>query len=156
MNCRDFKENGLSLEDSLQAARLLVEAGVDAIELSGGLLTGGKLSPSRPGIDSEDKEAYFREELQAFRKAIHIPLILVGGIRSFDVAEQVVDEGTADFISMSRPLIREPDLINRWKAGDRRRAGCLSDNLCFKPGFEGDGISCIPLKRDKSGNAISG
>jgi 2,4-dienoyl-CoA reductase-like NADH-dependent reductase (Old Yellow Enzyme family) len=156
MNCRDFKENGLSLEDSVQAACLVVEAGVNAIEVSGGLLTGGKMSPSRPGIDSEEKEAYFREELRAFRKALHIPLILVGGIRSYSIAEQIVDEGTADFISMSRPLIREPSLINRWKAGDRGKAGCLSDNLCFKPGFEGKGICCVPLKRDKSRNAIPG
>ena len=95
-------------------------SGIDAIELSGGLLTGGKLSPIRPGIDSFEKEAYFKEELRAFKKAINIPLILVGGIRSFEVAEQLVTEGTADYISMSRPFIREPDLINRWQAGDRR------------------------------------
>lgn len=50
MNCRDFIENGLSLEDSLKAAALLSEAGIDAIELSGGMSKSGKLSPSRLGI----------------------------------------------------------------------------------------------------------
>lgn len=147
MNCRDFQEDGLSLEDSLQAAALLAAAGFDAIELSGGLLTGGKLSPSRPGIDSQEKEAYFKEELRALRKAINIPLILVGGIRSFEVAEQLVSEGAADYISMSRPFIREPDLINRWQAGDRRKSECTSDNLCFRPGFKGEGIYCVTKKR---------
>lgn len=83
--------------------------------------------------------AYFSEEVRAFRRAIHIPLILVGGMRSFEVAEKLVDNGMADYISMSRPLIKEPGLINRWKAGDRRKAECKSDNLCFKPGFEGKG-----------------
>ncbi len=113
LNCRDFIENGLSLEDSLEAGRLLVDAGVDAIELSGGIITGGKLSPSRLDINSEEKEAYFREEARAFKKAIDIPLILVGGVRSFHVAQRLVEEGTADYISMSRPFIREPDLIKR-------------------------------------------
>ena len=152
MNCKDFSENGLSLDESVQAAGLLADAGLDAIEVSGGFITGGKLSPSRPGIDSEEKEAYFSEEARTFKKAIHIPLILVGGIRSFEVAERLVQDGLADYISMSRPFIREPDLIRRWKEGDRRRAECLSDNLCFKPGMEGKGIYCVAGERERGRN----
>ena len=72
-----------------------------------------------------------------------MPLVLVGGLRSFEVAEKILAEGTADYISMSRPLIREPNLINRWKEGDLRKAECKSDNLCFNPGFEGKGIYCV-------------
>jgi 2,4-dienoyl-CoA reductase-like NADH-dependent reductase (Old Yellow Enzyme family) len=150
MNCRDFAENGLSLEDSLFAGELLAHAGLDAIELSGGLLTNRKLSPSRPGIHSVDKEAYFREELRAFKKQIAIPLILVGGNRSIEISEQLVAEGAANYIAMSRPLIRESDLISRWKSGDRRRAACTSDNLCFGPGREGRGICCVTEEREKT------
>jgi 2,4-dienoyl-CoA reductase-like NADH-dependent reductase (Old Yellow Enzyme family) len=150
INCQDFQEGGLSLEDSLEAAKLLAAAGLDAIELSGGLLTGGKLSPSRPGIDSVAKEAYFKAEAGAFKKAINIPLILVGGIRSFEVAQQLVTEGTADYISMSRPFIWEPDLIKRWQAGDRRKAECNSDNLCFKPVFKGEGLYCVTRERKQA------
>ena len=147
MNCRDFAENGLGLEDAIQAGRRLSDAGLDAIELSGGLLTSGKLSPSRMGIHSQDKEAYFREDALAFKKAIPIPLILVGGIRSLEVAERLLEEGIADYFSMSRPFIREPDLIKRWKSGDRRKAECISDNQCFKPGFQGEGIYCVTKER---------
>lgn len=150
MNCRDFTENGLGLEDALIAANLISDAGLDAIELSGGILTGGKLSPSRSGIKSADKEAYFREELRAFKKQIEIPLILVGGNRSFEVAEQLVEEGSADYISMCRPFIREPDLIARWKTGDRRKAECKSDNLCFMPALEGKGIYCVTRERENT------
>jgi len=56
MNCRDFADNGLSLEDSVAVAGLLADAGFDAIELSGGLLTNKELSPCRPGINSVDKD----------------------------------------------------------------------------------------------------
>ena len=148
LNCADFVENGLSLEDSLQVGQMLAGAGLDAIELSGGLLTGGKMSPSRTGINSEEEEAYFREEAAQFKKSIGIPLILVGGIRSFNVAGRLVEDGVADYISLSRPLIREPALINRWKSGDLSPAGCKSDNGCFIAGRSGQGIRCtLPLSK---------
>lgn len=147
MNCQDFAEDGLSLEDSVQVAGLLADAGFDAIELSGGLLANKERSPCRSGINSVDKEAYFRQEASVFKQKIDIPLILVGGMRSIEVAEQIVEEGVADYISMSRPLIAEPDLINRWKAGDRSRSFCKSDNLCFRPGIKGDGVYCVTRKR---------
>ena len=75
-------------------------------------------------------------------------MILVGGIRTLEVAEELIDAGTADYFSMSRPLIREPGLIKRWQSGDRTRARCLSDNLCFRPGMTGKGIYCVTEERE--------
>jgi len=149
LNCQDFIENGLTLEDSLRIGPMLTENGIDAIELSGGVLIGGKLSPVRMGIKSEDREAYFQQEAVAFKKKVDVPLILVGGNRSFQVAERLIDEGVADYISMSRPFIREPDLINRWKSGDLSRATCLSDNMCYGPASKGDGIYCVTEEKQK-------
>ncbi|NOZ83767.1 MAG: NADH:flavin oxidoreductase [Epsilonproteobacteria bacterium] len=143
MNCSDFVENGLDIEESVQAAKLFADVGFDAIELSGGLIRTGKLSPSRPGINSVDKEAYFKNHARKVKNGIDVPLILVGGLRSFEVAEKLIVDGVADYISMSRPFIREPDLINRWRSGDPRKAKCVSDNLCFNPGFAGRGIYCV-------------
>lgn len=154
MNGSDFIENGLTREDSLKAAKLFADAGFDAIEVSGGIIRTGKLSPSRPGITTEDKEAYFEEYATHFKRNIKTPLILVGGLRSFTIADRIVAEGIADYISMSRPFIREPDLINRWKNGDLRKAECKSDNLCFNPGFEGHGVYCVTRELEK--NKISG
>lgn len=150
MNCQDFIDNGLALEDSLQAGAMLSQNGIDAIELSGGVLIGGKLSPSRMGIKTEEKEAYFQQDAIAFKKQVDVPLILVGGNRSFQVAERLVDDGVADYLSMSRPFIREPDLVNRWKSGDRSRATCLSDNMCFEPARKGEGIYCLTEERQNA------
>jgi 2,4-dienoyl-CoA reductase-like NADH-dependent reductase (Old Yellow Enzyme family) len=147
MNSQDFVENGLTLEDALQVGAMLDEGGIDAIELSGGTLLSGNLSPSRAKISSEDKEAYFKEAARAFKKKISVPLILVGGVRSFHVAENLVNEGVSDYISMSRPFIREPNLIKRWESGDLRRAQCVSDNQCFGPGRNGEGIYCVVEKK---------
>ena len=146
MNSEDFLQGGLTREDSLQAALLIAAAGADAIELSGGTLLSGKLSPSRPKIEGVEQEAYFRDAARLFKARLRIPLALVGGIRSFEVAEGLVNGGIADFVSMSRPFIREPGLVNRWKSGDRRRAACISDNRCFGPAMRGTGFYCVVEK----------
>jgi 2,4-dienoyl-CoA reductase-like NADH-dependent reductase (Old Yellow Enzyme family) len=151
MNSQDFLENGLRLEDALQVGAMLEAGGIDAIELSGGTLHSGTLSPSRTKISSEEKEAYFKEAARAFKEKVHVPLILVGGIRSFQVAENLVNEGVADYISMCRPFIREPDLIKRWASGDLRRAQCVSDNQCFGPAAGGEGIYCVVERKARKG-----
>src|SRR4030042_4467140 len=56
MNSRDFLEDGLELEDSIQAGAMLKEAGVDAIEVSGGTFASGNLMPGGTGIVAEGDE----------------------------------------------------------------------------------------------------
>jgi 2,4-dienoyl-CoA reductase-like NADH-dependent reductase (Old Yellow Enzyme family) len=150
INSEDHIENGLSLEDSIAASKMLTNAGLDAIELSGGMLTSAKLSPCRAGINKEEKEAYFKEAAAAYKKAIDVPLILVGGNRSMNVAEKTINSGIADYISMCRPFIREPGLIKRWQSGDTSPATCKSDNLCFGPAMEGKGIYCVTDELEKA------
>lgn len=147
INSEDFLDDGLTIDDMIQVAMMAEKAGVNTIELSGGTIGSGKYSPIRKGIaDSEDNELYYEDAAKLVKEHIGIPLMLVGGIRSFSVAERVVEEGIADYISLSRPLIREPQLINRWKAGDTRKATCVSDNLCFGPIMKGNGLYCVKEK----------
>ena len=148
LNSEDFVTGGFTVEDMLEVAAMLENAGIDAVELSGGTRYSGDLVPVRTGrLDTEQKEAYYLEAAGRFKKRVGVPLMLVGGIRSCAVAERIVREGKADYISLSRPLIREPDLINRWKSGDTGKAKCLSDNLCFEPARAGEGLYCVVEKR---------
>jgi 2,4-dienoyl-CoA reductase-like NADH-dependent reductase (Old Yellow Enzyme family) len=154
LNGRDFAVGGggLGLDDSVEAAALMESAGLDALELSSGMTKFARFGSARQGITNQKKEAYNREEARVFKQRLKIPLILVGGIRSLPVAERLVEENLCDFISMSRPFIREPDLINRWQAGDRRKAACTSDNLCYGPARSGEGLYCVTAaKRSKAG-----
>ena len=73
----------------------------------------------------------------------------MGGIRSLPVAEGLVAEGVCDFIAMSRPFIRKPDLVQRWQSGDRRMAACASDNLCFGPARSGEGLYCVTAAKKR-------
>jgi 2,4-dienoyl-CoA reductase-like NADH-dependent reductase (Old Yellow Enzyme family) len=147
INSRDFLEGGLELEDALQAGTMLKQAGIDAIEVSGGTFISGDLMPVRTGIVTEKDEAYFQAEARTFKQRIDIPIILVGGIRSFPVVERLVNDHMADYISMCRPFIREPGLINRWQSGDLNKATCLSDSKCLRPALAGKGVYCVVEKR---------
>jgi 2,4-dienoyl-CoA reductase-like NADH-dependent reductase (Old Yellow Enzyme family) len=75
--------------------------------------------------------------------------MVVGGFRTYDMAEMAVADAGLDAVSMSRPLIREPNLPARWKDGDREPASCISCNKCFKPGLEEGGIYCVVEKRER-------
>jgi 2,4-dienoyl-CoA reductase-like NADH-dependent reductase (Old Yellow Enzyme family) len=148
LNAQDFVENGLSLEDAIRVGVLLEKNGIDAIELSGGLLNNPNVL--RTYLSSEADEAYLQNEAREFKEKIKVPLILVGGIRSHNVARQLIEQGVADYISMCRPFICEPDLVNRWQAGDLTKAACISCNNCVEQGKAGHGISCIPRVESKT------
>jgi 2,4-dienoyl-CoA reductase-like NADH-dependent reductase (Old Yellow Enzyme family) len=45
--------------------------------------------------------------------------------------EKVIETGNADFISLARPLIREPSLVNKFKEGKVEAASCTSCNKCI-------------------------
>jgi 2,4-dienoyl-CoA reductase-like NADH-dependent reductase (Old Yellow Enzyme family) len=155
MNSEDFLDGGFSVEEVLQVAKIIQKAGIDAIELSGGSICSGKYIPIRKGrLDCEEKEVYYREAARRYKETINVPLMLVGGIRSYGVAEQLVEDGITDYVSLCRPLIREPDLINRWKSGDTRKATCQSDNLCFKPLRQGEGLYCVVEEKSRNKKTI--
>jgi 2,4-dienoyl-CoA reductase-like NADH-dependent reductase (Old Yellow Enzyme family) len=151
MNSSDYMEGGLTMEDMVQTAKMLEGCGTSGIELSGGTFLSGKYGPSRKGKQQPgEPEAYYEDAAALYKRSVRVPLMLVGGIRTIETVERLLAEGLADYISLSRPLIREPGLTNRWKSGDRRAALCVSDSGCFAPGFEGRGISCVVEERASS------
>jgi len=149
LNSEDFEPGGLILSDSIQAAEMFIEAGIDHLEISGGTAGSGKLGASRQRIDSSEKEAYFKKQAMVFRKQFDLPLGVVGGIRSLSVAEKLIEEGL-DTVSICRPLIVEPDLPNKWKNGESETSICISDGSCFLAGLKEGGIYCkIHHKKNK-------
>ncbi len=130
-------ELGITILQVVETAKLLEKAGICSIEVSGGIREAGEVTV-RTEINSPTEEAYFREYSKAIKKAVNIPVMLVGGIRSLSVMENLLEGGFADLVSMGRPFIREPDLILKLKSGEAKKAMCISCNLCFDP----EGIRC--------------
>lgn len=147
MNVTDFLDGGISTDEAIQAATIYEEMGIDAIELSGGTTWGlyvlGDIN--RTPFRSVQNEAYYLDIAKRMKSELGVPIILTGGIRSYDTAEQLLANGTADYIGLCRPLIREPDLINRWKSGNTNKSGCMSDNGCAFAALEGKGLHCVKL-----------
>jgi 2,4-dienoyl-CoA reductase-like NADH-dependent reductase (Old Yellow Enzyme family) len=78
------------------------------------------------------EEGYNLEAAKMIRPVLgDIPLLLVGGMRTVSHMEEVLEDGHADFISMSRPFIREPFLVNKIKEGIMGKVSCVSCNRCL-------------------------
>jgi 2,4-dienoyl-CoA reductase-like NADH-dependent reductase (Old Yellow Enzyme family) len=142
LNSDDCLEGGLRVEEAVRIASLLEGAGIDAVEVSGGM---GDSFPSacRPDIKTPGDEGYFADNARKIKGVLHVPVISVGGIRSREVMESIISEGKADTVSMSRPFIREPDLVEKLRKGITDRAACISCNQCWHP----RGIRCAQLQK---------
>ena len=152
INSDDFVEGGFSQEDSLKVCTMLEENGIDAIEFSG-----GAFGASRKGFETirkvdpkENDKVYYFEAAKEYKEKINVPLILVGGIRYYENAEKLLADNICDYISLCRPLIREPSLIKRWHSGDKSRATCISCNLCMRPIMTGKSLYCVVEQRLKA------
>jgi len=136
----DSVEGGLSSEEGAGIVATLAGMGIDAVEISGGI--GGEKSLNvRKGIRSEAKEAYFLPLAREARRRTELPILLVGGFRSRSVMERVLADGLADYVSLCRPLISEPDLPNQFRLGLKDKSRCLSANNCWAE-EAGEGIKC--------------
>lgn len=113
MNC-----NGV--EDLHQVLKLCHQKGASAAEISGLDFASRKV----------DGGAFYLNEALAAKEDTCIPLILVGGIISEEVARKVLNQGIP-FVSFSRSLICEPDFIERMKK-EGQKSRCLHCNRCFQ------------------------
>ena len=143
----DNLEGGIRIDDAVESAVRLEELGIDAIEVSAGTSGSGDGVPVRKRINSLDREGYNAVYSIRIKEKVNVPVILVGGLRSFSLIERLLEEGYADMFALSRPLIREPDLVNIWRENPSHRATCISCNLCFRPGMKEGGIYCVVEKK---------
>jgi len=160
VNCDDHIEGGITKDNFPYLVQELALAGVDAIEVSGGIwdcLTRTEhelgfrpvpLPESRTRIDAEDKQSYYYDHIAKVHT--DLPLILVGGNRNVELMENLLQAGKVDFLALSRPLIAEPGLPNRWLKGvGRETTACVSCNACvvFKEQY-GCALRRLGMKRE--------
>jgi 2,4-dienoyl-CoA reductase-like NADH-dependent reductase (Old Yellow Enzyme family) len=75
-------------------------------------------------------EGYNLDTAAMAKRAISLPVITVGGMRSRSFMEAAIRDGKTDFVSMARPLLLEPDLPNKFKNGLSEKALCNNCNIC--------------------------
>lgn len=135
---------GLSFAEGQAIAERCMALGFDAIEVSQGLRGRAYTETEfRTGISAAEEEAYFRSWAATIRRGASVPVIMVGGLRRLAVIQEALAAGDADLVALSRPLICEPDLIDRWRRGDRRASRCISCNHCFEALLKGRRLGCV-------------
>jgi len=145
LTASDNIPGGFALEEAVTVARSLEAWGIDAIEVTSGTVDAGEEGPDRRNIDSMEREAYNAAAARRIKAEVKVPILVVGGFRSPEVAEAILEKGGADFIALSRPFIREPDLVRKWEADRTHRALCISCSGCFRAGMKDGGIRCVQI-----------
>jgi 2,4-dienoyl-CoA reductase-like NADH-dependent reductase (Old Yellow Enzyme family) len=136
LNTDDAMKGGLDSLQLISIASRLADDTIDAIQIGGGSAINEEVLIKEVGFAQQVKEA------------VKTPVIAVGGIRSLETIKMILSDSKLDYISMARPLVREPHLISRWKNGDTVSAKCISCNQCRDTGLEGLGISCYWERRN--------
>ena len=159
LNTQDYTpKQGITLELAKRYAGWLAELPIDGLEVSCGTLSYSMFNMIRGEVPTEElimnfpwwrkilgkmllknmegefelEEGYNLEAAKLIKPVIgDIPLLIVGGMRKVDHMEKVLNDGVADFISMSRPFIKEPGIVNRIREGKAAAATCVSCNKCF-------------------------
>jgi len=143
MNTLDGVAGGMGIEDAEEYGPILSRANFAAIEVTGGSRSPeATFTPLGPAGKDHWFEGYFVEQAARIKARTDLPVAVVGGIRRWETAEEILCTGKADLISLCRPLIFEPGLVMRWRSGDCRPSACISCNSCFGRVAGGKIISC--------------
>ena len=159
LNTQDYTpKKGITLELAKKYAIWLADLPIDGLEVSCGTLSYSMFNMVRGDVPTKEiimnfpwwrkilgkmmlknmegkfdlEEGYNLEAAKLIKPFIgEIPLLVVGGLRRVDHMEDVLKNGFADFISMSRPFIREPNIVKKISEGKVDSVACVSCNKCF-------------------------
>jgi 2,4-dienoyl-CoA reductase-like NADH-dependent reductase (Old Yellow Enzyme family) len=159
LNTNDFTpQEGITPPLAVKYASWLAELGIDGLEISCGSGLYSFMNMSRGEVPVDElvgglpwwkkplgrlmlnklvgkydlEEGYNLEAAKLIKPVLgEVPLIPVGGLRNLRHMEEVLERKWADFISMSRPFIREPDLVRKFREGKAKFASCVSCNRCL-------------------------
>ncbi len=135
LNSEEDVTGGIDIGSFPEVAREIEDAGFNAIDVSGSDCV-------QTGIDRIEEEAYFQAGADAID--VDIPVMVVGGNRTIDYMEELMQQSDVDFYGLSRPLIREPGLPNRWLEGTGNgTANCVSCNQCLIAIALGERVRCV-------------
>lgn len=98
----DYLEGGNTIADAVEAAKLLEAAGVDLLDLSGGIC--------RYTLEGHTEPGYFGDMSRAVKEAVSVPVLVTGGVQTLGQAEELLQGGVADLIGIGRALLRDPHL----------------------------------------------
>ena len=144
LNSADFQKGGFTENESIEVAKMLENAGLDLLEISGGTYEQPKLigadhisiNPDRSEIRREStiaREAYFLEYADNIRKAVSMPLMVTGGFRTKEGIENALQSNICQIVGVGRPLCADPFCIKKMMDGEIDKLPSVEKTLSLGP-----------------------
>lgn len=135
MSGTEIVEGGLTLQDQIEFAKLL-DGKVDLIHVTSGTFhvpsTNQHMIPN--GFLPQGCNVYLAEAIKKEMK--HTPVVTVGALGDPELMESIIAEGRADIVALARPLLADPELPNKLKAGQAEKIfPCLRCMACISESF---------------------
>lgn len=108
-----FEEKGRDIEEGLETAKLLVQYGYDALDTDVG--TYDAWWWNHPPM--YQKKGLFRPYCKMVKEAVDVPVLCAGRMDNPEMASEAVEAGECDIVSLGRPLLADPDYVNKLRAG---------------------------------------
>lgn len=109
----EFEEKGRDLEEGVEAAKLLEKYGYDALDVDAGCYDAWWWN--HPPMYME--KGPFRAYAKLMKETVEIPVLMAGRMDNPEMASDCIDNGTCDIISLGRPLLADPDYVNKLRTG---------------------------------------
>ena len=124
INSEDGDKNGITEEGFMKACLMAEQAGIDYIQVSG-----------MRWFKESIKNPIYAEAAAKLAEKVKIPVMVIGGARNVDELNEILNKSKIQYIGLARPFICEYDLIKKWKAGETKKAKCVSCNSCLNKHF---------------------
>ncbi len=155
ISAQEFVPGGLTVEESIALLKILVQAGIDIVQVS----AGNDATPEWICQPMFMEKACLADSAKKIRDALHIPVMSVGRINDPFVADRLLVEGKADLVCMGRGLLADPELPKKAREGrfeDIRT--CIACNTCMASIFKKGRVECLvnpTLGREKEMAIVS-
>ena len=128
INCRlnafDGSTNGMTLEETIEIAKLLEKHGVDSLQIT---------RPRSPQFFTREnhEENPLIEATEKIIHSVNIPVILGGGINSQNAINELINNTDIEFVSMQRPFVHDPSFLVDWQIEGDGESHCITCNNCY-------------------------
>ena len=126
----EFEEKGRDLPEGVEAAKLLVSYGYDALDVDVGSYDAWWWS--HPPM--YQKKGLYMPYAKLVKENVDVPVLCAGRMDDPDMAEGAVMDGVCDIISLGRPLLADPDYVNKLRRGERK---CIRPCISCQEGCMG-------------------
>jgi 2,4-dienoyl-CoA reductase-like NADH-dependent reductase (Old Yellow Enzyme family)/NADPH-dependent 2,4-dienoyl-CoA reductase/sulfur reductase-like enzyme len=140
ISAEEFVADGLTVDESIQILKILVEAGIDAVQVS----AGNDATPEWICQPMFMEKACLAESAEKVKKALAVPVMAVGRINDPVIADELIAKGKTDLVCIGRGLLADPEFPNKAKEGryeDIRT--CIACNTCMESIFRKGRIECL-------------